>query len=116
MASGTRARNASAAVSTGWPANGEVRILPPTRSVASRTTTWLSGRSSRSVSAVVSPVMPAPTTTTDGWSVVIDAGASEHPFGQGRHHRRVGVERPRAGEGETVLGGATGRFDVEVVE
>ncbi len=63
VASGTRARNASAPSSTpATPANRLVAILPPSRSVDSYTTTALSASASRRASAAASPLMPAPTT------------------------------------------------------
>ena len=65
VAHGTRARNASGPSSIDKPANGVVRIRPPTVESASRTVT-LTGSVElvRTVSALVSPATPAPMMTT----------------------------------------------------
>ena len=66
VACGTRARNASAPSSTAAsPANGVVRILPPSRSSASRSSIAAAGRRRRPARGrSASPVMPPPTTRT----------------------------------------------------
>ena len=70
VASGRRARKASAARSTVRPANSVARSFPPIRSSASRT--WTSGPGASppgaptSSQAAASPAMPPPTTATTG--------------------------------------------------
>ncbi len=71
VASGRRARNASAARSTVRPANSAARSLPPTRSPDSSTRTIGAGVPARSEAATSSqaaarPAIPAPTTATVG--------------------------------------------------
>ena len=101
VASGRRARKASAARSTVRPANGVDRSLPPVRSSDSTTWTTGEGRPSRSAAvtssqAAARPAIPPPTTATVGRRRAV-TGAGPGPGPPGPRCRRGAPHRPGCG-------------------